>query len=67
MVETALQLMKERIFEGIEKSNDCLPDWALFAKQALECYKIEEAKQEDDEPREVHIPKVEGERVFEGL
>jgi len=33
----------------------------------LECYKIEEAKLEDDEPREVHIPEVEGERVVEGL
>jgi len=38
----------------------------LFAKQTLECYKIDEEKQEDDEPREVHVPKIEGERAVEG-
>jgi len=38
----------------------------LFAKHTLDCYKIKEAKQEDDEPRKVHIPKIEGERVIEG-
>jgi len=33
----------------------------------LEFYKIEEAKPDEDEHREVHIPKAEGERVVEGL
>jgi len=33
----------------------------------MECYKIDGAKSEEDEPREVHIPEVEGERVVEGL
>lgn len=54
------------MFEGIQESYDCLPYWALFSKKALEYYKIEEAKQEDDEPREVHIPEVEGEKIVEG-
>jgi len=67
MVDIALQLIKEKMFEDVEESEDCLPNWALFSKQTLECYKIEEAKPEDDEPREVHILKVEGERVVEGL
>jgi len=44
MVETALKLIKERVFEGIEQSKEFLPDWALFSKQAMECYKIEETK-----------------------
>jgi len=55
------------VFEGIEESDDCLPNWTLFAKQTLECYKMEETKPEDDEPREVHIPEAKGERVVEGL
>jgi len=59
-------LIKERIFEGIEELDDCFPDWELFSKQALEWYKIEANNQEDDEPREVHIPEMEGERVIEG-
>lgn len=42
-----------------------MPGWVIFAKQALECYKIEEAKQEDDELREFQIPEIEGERVIE--
>lgn len=67
MVETALQLIKEKLFEGVEESEDYLPDWALYAKQAMEFYKIEETKSKEDEPREVHIPEVEGERVVEGL
>jgi len=55
MIETTLQMIKEKVFEGVEESKDCLLDWVLFAKKALESYKIEEAKQEDDEPREVHV------------
>jgi len=59
MVDTTLQLIKEKVFEDVEESKDCLPDWALFAKEAMQCYKIEEAKLDDDEPREVHIPEAE--------
>jgi len=33
----------------------------------VECYKVEETKPEEDEPREVQIPEAEGERVVEGL
>ena len=34
------ELKKEKIFEGIEESDECFPDWALFAKQTLKCYNI---------------------------
>jgi len=67
MVDIALQLIKENVFGDIEESEDFLPDWALFSKHAMECYKIEETKSEEDEPREVHILEAEGERVVEGL
>lgn len=67
MVDTALQLIKEKVFEGVEESEDCLPNWALFAKQVVEFYKVEESKLEEDAPREVHILEAEDERVFEGL
>lgn len=33
----------------------------------MECYKIEGAKSEDQEPCEVHIRETKGERVVEGL
>jgi len=35
MVENALQLIKDKVFEGIEETKDCLPNWALFSKKAL--------------------------------
>lgn len=55
MVETALQLEKEKIFEGIEESEGNLPEWTQFIEKAMECYKLEEAKLEDMELCEVHI------------
>jgi len=55
MLETALQLTKENIFEGIEESKGSLPYWTQFAAQSIECYKLEESKSEDMEPRDVHI------------
>ena len=55
MVDIVLQLIKEKVFEGVEESEDYLPDWALFSKQVVECYKVEESKPKQDEPREVHI------------
>jgi len=38
-----------------------------FTEQSMECYKLEESKSEDMEPREVHIPEIEGEREVVGL
>ena len=67
MVNTALQLIKEKVLEGVEESKDLLPDWVMFAKQVVECYKLEESRLEEDEPREVHILEAVGERVVEGL
>ena len=67
MVDTALRLAKEKLFQGIEEAEDCLLDWTQFAEHVVECYKIEGDKSEEDEPREVHIPEEEGERVVEGL
>lgn len=67
IVETTLQLIKEKFFEGIEESEDSLPCWEVFAKQALECYKVDEERQEDDEPREVHVLEIKGERDIEGV
>lgn len=67
MVEITLQLVKENIFEGFKESEGNLPGWTQFAEQVIECYKIEEAKLEDQEPREVHIPETEGERDIEGM
>lgn len=32
VVETAFQLIKEKVFEGVEKSEYFSPNWALFAK-----------------------------------
>lgn len=67
MVDTALQLEKEKIFEGIEESKGNLPNWMQFTEQAMECYKLEESKLEDLEPREVHIQETKGERAVPGL
>ena len=67
MLDTTLQLAKEKIFEDFEESEGSLPDWTQFAEQEVECYKIEEAKSEDQEPLEVHIPEIEGERAVAGL
>lgn len=55
MVDIALQLAKEKIFQGFEESEGSLPDWTKFAEQLMECYKIEKAKSENQEPREVHL------------
>jgi len=49
MVDTALQLAKTKVFEGIEESEGNLPDWTRFVEQYFECYKIDGAKYEEDE------------------
>jgi len=67
MMDTTLHLYREKIFEGIEESEGSLPDWTQFTEQSMECYKLEESKSEDMEPREVHIPEIEGEREVVGL
>jgi len=68
MMDTALQLAKEKIFEGIgELELGNLPDWMQFAEQSMKCYKLEESKSEDMEPCKVHIPEIEGEIAVVGL
>lgn len=67
MIDIALQLANEKNFQGFEESEGSLPNWTQFTEQAVECYKIEGTKSEDEEPQEVHILEIEGERVVEGL
>jgi len=66
-IDEALQEVKAAIFRIPQDPLELIqPDWSTQLRHALECYNMT-AKGEDEDPRNINIPEVEGHREVEGL
>ena len=64
-IDDALGVIKMKIFDDGPFPLDNQPKWVVQLESALECYKLEEEK-EDDEPNHTNIPESEGSREVQG-
>ena len=67
-VDQALDAIKIKIFEDSTLSVHTQPEWAIQLEDVLECYNfVAEPEDEDEDPRSINIPKLEGTCDVDGL
>lgn len=63
-IDIVLQEVKEVIFRIPQDPLDLIqPDWTTQLNHVLECYNTT-AEEEDEDPRKINIPEIEGHREF---
>ena len=65
MVDVTLQVIKAKIFEEIPVPLSNMPQWVVTLEKDLELYHIA-LDIDDDDLRDVHIPKTKGSQFVEG-
>ena len=65
-IDEALQEVKAMIFRILQDPMELVkPDWSTQLHHVLECYNVT-IEEEDEDPRKITIPEIEGHREVQG-